>query len=126
MLTFRRLNDPERYYGLSWRGWLAAGAGGGLLYLAVRVSPFGLRPTITIVVLALAFVGVILHGLSGQAIGPGRYLAVLVRYRLACKTLSVPERPDKLGLVLDEAPDQSAEPTDNEPGSLPELEEPQA
>jgi hypothetical protein len=123
MHTFRRLNDPERYYGLSWRGWLAAGAGGGLLYLAVRVSPFGLRPTITIVVLALAFAGVILHGLSGQAIGPARYLAVLVRYRLASKTLTVPERPDKLGLVLDSAPEPRAETTDNQPQSLPELEE---
>ena len=126
MHTFRRLNDPERYYGLSWRGWLAAGAGGGLLYLAVRVSPFGLRATITIVVLALAFVGVILHGLSGQAIGPARYLGVVVRYRLASKALTVPERPDRLGLVLDGAPEPSAEPTNSEPGLLPELEELQA
>jgi len=123
MHTFRRLNDPECYYGLSWRGWLAVGAGGGLLYLAVRVSPFGLRPTITIVVLALAFVGVILHGLSGQAIGPARYLGVLVRYRLASKTLTVPDRPDKLGLVLESAPEPSAEPTGNEAGLLPELAE---
>lgn len=122
MHTFRRLNDPERYYGLSWRGWLACGAGGGVLYLAVRVSPFGLRPTITIVVLVLAFAGVILHGLSGQAIGAGRYLAVLVRYLIAAKKLTVPERPDKLGLVLDGAPDVSAEPANNEPGLLPELE----
>ena len=123
MRTFRRLNDPERYYGLSWRGWLAAGAGGGLLYVAVRVSPLGLRATITIMVLALAFVGVILHGLSGQAIGPARYIGVLVRYRLAYKTLTVPERPDKLGLVLDAAPEPSAEPARDEPGLLPGLEE---
>ena len=123
MRTFRRLNDPERYYGLSWRGWLAAGAGGGLLYVAVRVSPLGLRATITIVVLALAFVGVILHGLSGQAIGPARYLAVVVRYRLASKTLTVPERPDKLGLVLDSAPDRGAEPASDAPEVLPGLEE---
>ena len=123
MHTFRRLNDPERYYGLSWRGWLAGGAGGGLLYVAVRVSPFGLRATITIVVLALAFVGVILHGLSGQAIGPARYLAALVRYRLASKTLTVPERPDKLGLVLDAAPEASVEPAGDEPGLLGGLEE---
>jgi hypothetical protein len=126
MRTFRRLNDPERYYGLSWRGWLAAGAGGGLLYVAVRVSPLGLRATITIVVLALAFAGVILHGLSGQAIGPARYLAVLVRYRLASKTLTVPERPDRLGLVLDSAPDRGAEPASDEPGLLGQLEELQA
>ena len=126
MHTFRRLNDPERYYGLSWRGWLAAGAGGGLLYLAVRVSPLGLRATITIVVLVLAFVGVILHGLSGQAIGPARYLAVVVRYRLASKTLTVPERPDTLGLVLDSAPEASAEPTSTEPELLGEPGELQA
>ena len=90
------------------------------------MSPLGLRATITIVVLALAFVGVILHGLSGQAIGPARYLAVLVRYRLASKTLTVPERPDTLGLVLDSAPEPSAEPTDDEPGLLGEPGELQA
>ena len=122
MHTFRRLNDPERYYGLSWRGWLAAGAGGGLLYLAVRVSPFGLRPTITIAVLVLAFVGVILHGLSGQAIGPGRYLLALVRYRLARKRLRSAERPDKHGLVLDSVPPTaSAEHADDEPAYAGEL-----
>ena len=59
MQTLRRLNDPERYYGLSWRGWLGVAVGGGLLYGAVRVSPLGLRPTITIIVLALAFFGVV-------------------------------------------------------------------
>jgi hypothetical protein len=123
MRTFRRLNDPERYYGLSWRGWLAAGAGGGLLYVAVRVSPLGLRATVTIVVLVLAFVGVMLHGLSGQAIGPARYLAVVVRYRLASKMLTVPERPDRLGLVLDSAPEPSAELIHDEPGLLCEFEE---
>jgi hypothetical protein len=102
--TFRRLNDPERYYGLSWRGWLAALAGGGVLYLAVRFSPLGFRPTVTFVVLVLALAGVVLHALSGQAIGPGRYLAAVVRYRLARKRLTVPERPDRRGLVLDRIP----------------------
>lgn len=105
MRTFRRLNDPERYYGLSWRGWLSAGAAGGLLYLAVRVSPLGIRPTITIAVLALALAGVVLYGLSGQAIGPGRYLLAMIAYRRARKHLRAPERPDKQGLVLDSAPD---------------------
>jgi len=102
--TFRRLNDPERYYGLSWRGWLGAGAAGGLLYLAVRVSPLGFRPTITITVLILALAGMALYGLSGQAIGPGRYLVCLLVYRLADKRLTVPEAPDKHGLVLNTAP----------------------
>jgi len=106
--TFRRLNDPERYYGLSWRGWLGAGAAGGLLYLAVRVSPLGFRPTITITVLILTLAGMVLYGLSGQAIGPGRYLACLLRYRMADKQLSAPEAPDKHGLVLDAAPEQAA------------------
>jgi hypothetical protein len=35
METLRRLNDPERYYGLSWRSWLGVAIGGGLLYGAV-------------------------------------------------------------------------------------------
>jgi hypothetical protein len=102
--TFRRLNDPERYYGLSWRGWLAVIAGGGVLYLAVRFSPVGFRPTVTLVVLVLALVGVVLHGLSGQAIGPGRYLAALIRYWLCHKLLQAPARPDKQGLVLGHLP----------------------
>ena len=110
MQTFRRLNDPERYYGLSWRGWLAALAGGGLLYLAVRFSPFGFRPTVTFTVLVLTLAGVILHGLSGQAIGPGRYLIALVRYRLARKRLGPPQRPDRHGFVLDAVPAVVEEP----------------
>jgi len=100
MQTFRRLNDPERYYGLSWRGWLAAGLGGGLMYLAVRVSPLGPKPTITITVLLLSVVGTLLYGLSGQAIGPGRYVIALVRYARAHKRLEPPDSPDKQGLVL--------------------------
>jgi len=108
MHTFRRLNDPERYYGLSWRGWLAAGAGGGILYLAVRVSPLAVRPTITITVLLLALGGVVLYGLAGQAIGPGRYLIALLKYHRAHKQLQPPEHPDKQGLVLASAPDLTA------------------
>lgn len=107
MQTLRRLNDPERYYGLSWRGWLAAAGGGGILYAAVRVSPLGLRPTITITVLLLAFAGVILHALAGQALGPGRYLLAQVRYGRARKHLVPPRDPERGGLVLDAAPDLS-------------------
>jgi hypothetical protein len=104
MQTLRRLNDPERYYGLSWRGWLATAVGGGVLCGAVRISPFGLRPTVTIVVLALAFCGVVLHALSGQALGPGRHLLALIRYALAPKHLSPPTEPERGGLVLGVAP----------------------
>jgi len=112
MQTLRRLNDPERYYGLSWRGWLGVAVGGGLLYGAVRVSPLGLRPTITIVVLALTFCGVVLHALSGQALGPGRHLLALIRYGLTPKQLMLPAKPDRGGLILDAAP-----PTDEHEGS---------
>jgi hypothetical protein len=115
METLRRLNDPERYYGLSWRGWLGVAIGGGLLYGAVRVSPLGVRPTVTVVVLVLAFCGVVLHALSGQALGPGRHLVALVRYALAPKQLELPERADRGGLLLDAAPTTTAEATaDNE------------
>jgi hypothetical protein len=109
METLRRLNDPERYYGLSWRGWLGVAIGGGLLYGAVRVSPLGVRPTVTIVVLVLAFCGVVLHALSGQALGPGRHLVALAHYALAPKQLELPERPDRGGLLLDAAPTTAAE-----------------
>lgn len=100
MRTLRRLNDPERYYGLSWRGWIGAGAGGGVLYGAIRVSPLGTRPTITIVVLVLAFCGVALHALSGPALGPGRHLLALARYRFGAKHLRVPDQPKRGGLVI--------------------------
>jgi len=104
METLRRLNDPERYYGLSWRGWLGVAIGGGLLYGAVRISPLGVRPTVTIVVLILAFCGVMLHALSGQALGPGRHVVALARYALAPKQLELPAQPDGGGLLLDARP----------------------
>lgn len=104
MQTLRRLNDPERYYGLSWRGWLGVGCGGGLLYAAVRISPLGVRPTVTIVVLVLAFCGVVLHASSGQALGPGRHLVALTRYAAAPKQLELPGEPTGGGLLLDAAP----------------------
>lgn len=112
MQTLRRLNDPERYYGLSWRGWFGVAVGGGLLYGAVRISPLGLRPTITIVVLALTFCGVVLHALSGQALGPGRHLLALIRYGLTPKQLTLPAELRRGGLILDATP-----PADEDAGS---------
>jgi hypothetical protein len=102
--TLRRLNDRERYYGLTWPGWVALAAAGGVLYGAVRVSPFGLRATVTVVVLVMAFLASVGLALQGQTIGPGRYLLALYRYRRATKQLAPPSRPDKFGLVLDVAP----------------------
>ena len=90
--TLRRLNDRERYYGLTWPGWVALAAAGGVLYGAVRVSPFGLRATVTVVVLVLAFVASVALALQGQTIGPGRYLLALYRYRRAAKQLAPPTR----------------------------------
>ena len=105
MQTLRRLNDRERYYGLTWRGWLALGLAGGLVYAAVRLSPLGVRPTITIAVLALAFGGALLHAVSGQALGPGAHLLAVIRYKLRPKRLEVPQRPLRGRMVLAEAPD---------------------
>lgn len=108
--TLRRLNDRERYYGLTWPGWVALAAAGGILYGAVRVSPFGLRATVTTVVLVLAFFASVALALQGQTIGPGRYLLAVYRYRRATKQLSTPTGPDKFGLVLDVAPGPAAGP----------------
>jgi hypothetical protein len=102
--TLRRLNDRERYYGLTWPGWVALAAAGGVLYGAVRISPLGFRATVTVVVLVLAFIASVALALEGQTIGPGRYLLALYRYRRAAKRLVAPERPDRLGLVLDAPP----------------------
>jgi hypothetical protein len=107
--TLRRLNDRERYYGLTWPGWVALGLAGGLLYGAVRISPFGLRPTVTVVVLLLAFAASIALALQGQTIGPGRYLVALCRFRRQTKLLEPPARPDRQGLVLDAPPDADAQ-----------------
>jgi hypothetical protein len=107
--TLRRLNDRERYYGLSWPGWVMVAVSGGILYGAIRVSPFGTRVTVTVVVLALGFVASICLALQGQTIGPGRYLLALHRYRRATKQLAPPGEPDRHGLVLDAAPSDAVE-----------------
>ena len=109
MQTLRRLNDPEHYYGLSWRGWLACGAGGAVVYGAVRVSPLGLRATVTVMVLVLAFCGVLLHSLAGQALGAARHLLALIAYARCRKRLELPPKPDAGGLVLDRAPELERE-----------------
>ena len=104
MQTFRRLNDPERYYGLSWRGWLGAAAGGGLLYVAVRFSPLGTKPTISITVIALGVIGSLLYGLSGQALGPGRFALAALGHAMSRKRLTLPATPDQHGIALQDAP----------------------
>jgi hypothetical protein len=103
--TLRRLNDRERYWGLTWPAWIALGIAGGVLYGAVRVSPFGTRPTVTIVVLVIALAGTVLAGVSGQALSPGRQLLAIVRYRRSPKRYRLPATPDRHGLVLDSVPE---------------------
>src|ERR1700694_2036559 len=107
--TLRRLNDRERYYGLTWPGWVALAVAGAVLYGAVRISPFGLRATVTVVVLLLAFLASVALALQGQTIGPGRYLLALYGYRRHPKHLAPPTVPDKHGLVLDTAPPPEGE-----------------
>jgi hypothetical protein len=102
--TLRRLNDRERYWGLTWPGWIAAGVAGGVLYGAVKLSPFGFKPTITIVALLIALFAMVLLGVSGQALSPGRQLQAIARYRRSPKRWALPAGPDKSGLVLATAP----------------------
>jgi hypothetical protein len=103
--TLRRLNDRERYWGLTWPAWIACGIGGGLLYGAVRLSPFGTRPTVTAAVLVLAFAGMVLAGVSGQALSPGRQLLAILAYRCGPKRYRLAAKPVRRALVLDRAPE---------------------
>jgi hypothetical protein len=107
--TLRRLNDRERYWGLTWPGWAAAAAAGAVLYGAVRLSPFGLKPTVTIVALLLAVAGTVVLGVSGQALSPARHLAAIAAHRRHPKSWQLPPRPDARGLVLATAPAPSPE-----------------
>jgi hypothetical protein len=104
MQTFRRLNDPERYYGLSVRGWIAVAAGVGVLYLAVRLSPLAVKPTISITLIALTLAGGVLLGVSGQAIGPGRFLLAVIAAAVSRGELTLQEAPDRGGVTLTDAP----------------------
>ena len=114
MRTYRRLDDPTRYYGLSWRGWLAATAAGGLLYLFVRLSPFDTRATISVVLIAGVLPTMAGFAASGQALGIGRYLAALVRWALGPKHYTARDySEDQLpsgGIVLDHSGDDEFEP----------------
>ena len=120
--TLRRLNDRERYYGLTFAGWLGVAVAGGVLYGAVKISPFGARATITIVVLVLAFGAMVIAGVSGQALSPARHLVAMVGYHHAAKRLTAPSRPDKRGLVLDRAPGPDADDDRSDADAVTELE----
>jgi hypothetical protein len=107
--TLRRLNDRERYWGLTWPAWIAAAVAGGVLYGAVKLSPFGFKPTVTIVALLIALFAMVLLGVSGQALSPGRQLQAIARYRRSPKRWGLPDEPDRRGLVLAVASEDIAE-----------------
>jgi hypothetical protein len=111
MRTFRRLNDGARYYGLTWRGWLALGLAGAVLYAAVRLSPVGSRPTITMTLFALAAAGMVLYAVSGQALGPVRYIGAFVRWRCGPGSFDA-AAPVRGGVVVDVVPLVRAEGAD--------------
>ncbi len=102
--TLRRLNDRERYWGLTWPGWIAGVAAAGVLYGAVKLSPFGVKPTVTIDALLIGLFATVLLGVSGQALSPGRQLQAIARYRRSPKRWTLADGPDKRGLVLATAP----------------------
>jgi hypothetical protein len=118
--TLRRLNDRERYWGMTWPGWAAAAVAGAALYATVKLSPFGLKPTVTITALILATIVVLALGVSGQALSPGRHLLAVVRYRWRPKQWTLLDRPHPRGLVLTSAPDLSHR--DDAPRALDDLE----
>jgi len=103
--TLRRLNDRERYWGLTWPGWAAAAAAGAILYASVKLSPFALKPTVTIATLILASIVVLVLGVSGQALSPGRQLRAIITYRRGPKQWTLTTAPPGSGVVLDTAPD---------------------
>src|SRR5262249_4485447 len=110
--TLRRLNDRERYWGLTWPAWVAAAGAGGVLYAAVKLSPFGFKPTVTIVALLIALFAMVLLGVSGQALCPGRQLQAIARYRRSPKRWELPTRADGRGLVLALVPEDIGENAD--------------
>jgi hypothetical protein len=110
--TLRRLNERERYWGLTWPAWVAAAAAGGVLYGAVKLSPFGFKPTVTIVAVLIALFAMVLLGVSGQALSPGRQLQAIARYRRSPKRWELRDEPDRRGLVLAAAPEDIAEQDD--------------
>ncbi len=95
MPTLRRLDDGARYYFLTWRQWVAALGGGGLLYAAVRFSPLSQKWTFTSVLLLLATVAVAILPLTGNALGLDRYLAAIARWTLGAKHYTPAGRPGR-------------------------------
>ncbi len=106
MQTFRRLNDGVRYNGLTIGQMFGIFVAGAMTYGAVRISPFGFKPTVTICVMVAAGATGILLALQGQAMGPGRYLMAMVRWRLGRRYYDASDQgvPKRGGVVVDFVP----------------------
>ena len=102
--TLRRLDEGERYLGLTLPMWAGAVVAGVVLYLGVRFSPLAVKPTITITLFACAFTGMIIYGVSGQALSPTRQLWAIVTYLTAPKLLALADKSERRGLVLTAVP----------------------
>ena len=76
--TLRRLNDRERYWGLTWPGWAPRPQPAACSTARCKLSPFAIKPTVTIAALILATIVVLVLGVSGQALSPGRQLLAIV------------------------------------------------
>ena len=69
-----------------------------------RLSPLAAKPTITITLFVLTLAGMVLYGVSGQALSPGRQLMAIISYRRSAKLLELSDRVERRGLVLDTSP----------------------
>jgi hypothetical protein len=102
--TLRRLNDRERYWGLSWPEWAGVVIAGAVLYVAVKYSPLGVKPTVTMVLFVLLGCAMAVMGVSGQALSPVRQLRAITSYRRKPKQWSLAGKAGKAGLVLTHVP----------------------
>jgi hypothetical protein len=98
--TLRRLNDREQYWGLTWPAWIGCAVAGTVLYLSIRISPFGTKATVTAVLLLSAFAAMALAGVSGQALSPLRQLRAVAIYRCSAKRYRLKDNASARGVVV--------------------------
>jgi hypothetical protein len=69
-------------------------------------SPLGYRPTVTLTLFALAAASMVLYALSGQALGPGRYITAFLRWRYGTAYFVAPDAttPVTGGVLVDALP----------------------
>ena len=102
--TLRRLDDRERYWGLTWPGWLAAAPGPARCIWRSGCRPSAPSRRSRSPCSCWRSSGMVLYGVSGQALSPGRQLLAIISYRRSAKLLALADRAERRGLVLDAAP----------------------